>query len=85
MKKVLKHIMWALLLIGIISLEIFMYLRGNGLLEDFEFKDIFFKGGVLDNLKFYDMRMTAMYLVAQFVKIMGISDWRADDEQREAE
>ena len=85
MKKIFKHIMWALLLIGIISLEIFMYLRGNGLLEAFEFKDIFFKGGMLDNFRFYDMRMTAMYLVMQFVEIMGISDWGADDEQREAD
>ena len=85
MKKILKHIKWALLLIGIISLEIFMYLRGNGLLEAFEFKDIFFKGGVLDNLRFYDMRMTALYLIMQFVRISGISDWRTDDEQRKTD
>lgn len=83
MKKILKHIMWALLLIGIISLEIFMYLRGNGLLEAFEFKDIFFKGGTLDNFRFYDMRMTVLYLLSNFISSIWKTTRRADDEQRE--
>lgn len=74
MKKTIRHIVWWLLLIGFISLEMFIYLRENGLLEAFEFKDVFFKGGTLDNLRFYDMRMTAMYLIMQFVRISGIFD-----------
>ena len=81
----IRHIVYAFLLMGIIFSEIYMYLRSNSYIEAFEFKDIFFKGGTLDNLRFYDMRMTAFYLVMQFVRITGISDWRADNEQREAD
>ena len=85
MRKIVNHIVWTLLLLGIISFEIFMYLRCNGLLEAFEFKDIFFKGGSLDNLRFYDMRSTIFFVVIEFARITGLSDWRADNEQREAE
>ena len=72
MKTILKHAGWAALQLGIIILELYMYLRGNGLIEAFDFKDIFFKGGVFDGLRFYDMRMSVMWTIMQFVSVSGL-------------
>lgn len=80
-KKIIICIIDVLLLVGFIFLEIYMYLRSNQYIDAFEFRDIFFKGGVLDNFRLYDMRMTAFYLVMRFVRATGLADWRTDNEK----
>ena len=70
-RKILRHIGWAAILIAIWSLEAFIWLRETGLLEEFQFRDIFFKGGVFDDYRVCDMRMTITYALMQLPRAMG--------------
>ena len=70
-RKFLRHIGWAVILIAIYSFESFIWLRDTGLLEEFQFRDIFFKGGVFDDYRICDMRMTITYCLMQLPRAMG--------------
>lgn len=69
MKTVFKHIGYSLLQAAIILLEVYMYLRGDGYIDAFDFKAIFFSSDALADLRFYDMRLSVFYTITQFVRI----------------
>lgn len=73
-KTVIRHIVYAVFLMFFIFLDIYMYLKSNNYIAAFELKDIFFKGGTLDNLSFYDMRMTMLCVISTIIKIAEISN-----------
>ena len=60
-KPIVNIIAGIAILLAIAALEIYIFLRENGLVQVFTFKDIFFRGGTLDSIRFCDMRMTMMY------------------------